>query len=264
MAIAVLGGAGGTEAFGTVIYTSPDGHAWTEVTATPGRQAGAQFDLVRSGDRLVAVGQAETWISDDEGASWTVGPDAAALGTLTAAATTPTGWLVAAGFSGPAFGPPAFGPNEPIAWRSDDDGETWQSVALDGGGNAVPQDVAVGPDGSLVMLGYAVNDAGDQVVVAWRSTDDGASWQRIDVADCCPGQLAATPTGYVATTFSPAVGQLPADLISADGTSWSPAGTLPASEVRSLAFLDGYGLTGVGVSEGGDSWVLLTGPHPYP
>ena len=70
----------------------------------------------------------------------------------------------------------------PLAWRSSN-GSLWTSVGVPNPGLAGMRDVAVGPDGRIVAVGYrggaSAGDGSTQRAQVWTSSDGGASWTEI-------------------------------------------------------------------------------------
>jgi hypothetical protein len=252
--------------FGTILWTSPDGSEWTDITpadfASIGIVSVAEFDGglvgVGRGDTInVDANQAAVYRSND-GITWrTVAGGDEMQGQLIDVVATDDGLFAVGGV-----------PGEDAAgiWRSAD-GETWErtggdfehafmwAVAEGGPGLAAvgwrrnpDPDLAVWTspdgaewtlapdpegfagfeatdvidlDGTLVMVGSAVDGSGGQF---WTSTD-GVAWELAEVAlddGAYARSLARTPIGLVATGGgADAMGRA---WISSDGRSWAPLG----------------------------------------
>ena len=118
------------------LVTSSDGLTWTEVEAT-GLEGPAEVSaLVATDEGLVAVGHDQAGNLDG-------------------------------GSEEDGFGP--------RAWRSAD-GLTWAQVEVPGDADDFGPSALVATDDGLLALG-----SGDQAGVAWRSADDGASWETTEL-----------------------------------------------------------------------------------
>jgi hypothetical protein len=107
----------------------------------------------------------------------------------------------------------------PLAWRSDD-GSHWDAVEVPNPGLAGMRDVALGPDGRLVAVGYrggsSAGDGSTQRAQVWTSADGGASWTEIPEQD-----------GFVGSSMN-------AVTVSSDG-GWVAVGA-DATEPRGLTW----------------------------
>ena len=114
----------------------------------------------------------------------------------------------------------------PLAWRSAD-GSSWEAVAVPNPGLAGMRDVALGPDGRLIAVGYrggsSAGDGSTQRAQAWTSADGGASWTEI------PDQ-----EGFVGSSMN-------AVAVSSDGR-WVAVGP-SATERRALTWTSPDGAT---------------------
>lgn len=205
VAMAAVGLADGSGYFGTKFYSSDDGGAtWTDVDHAPGTTDATLYDVVRHGDRLIAVGNA-VWASEDRGATWTQVSDAASIGGTLRTVDSRGGVLVAAGdgSQGELTEPPA------IVLISAD-GITWERTVLDPGARA--RSVVIGATGRIIVGGQLHG-----VLHIWTSDDNGASWSSsTEEGRCCAADMAASDAGYVAG----ANGIFEGALTSLDGITW--------------------------------------------
>lgn len=248
VAVAPMAIAEGGEAYATAIYVSSDGREWVPADQTPGVEGHVMSSLAKVGDRIVAVGQTGVWLSDDGGLTWRESAASASLGGSMARVVESDGMLLAAGWEGETHGP-----KTPVLWRSSDAGDSWTRTELGGSGQA--QGAAIAADGTMLVVGIA-----EQESTAWRSADGGDTWSLTVIGGCCIDDVAATPTGFVATSLPSAVAGGPAGgaLASRDGTSWTPVEDIGIAEPEDVDWGDTFGLLAAG-----DETVAL-GPVPHP
>jgi hypothetical protein len=239
VALATLGFAAGSGPFGTMIYTSVDGTAWTPAT-TPPRTETALFDLARSASRLIAVGTG-TWISDDAGLTWTASSTVEELGGKMRSVSARGNTILAAGERGldELGGPPG------LAWISTDQGVSWRSTEF----GYAAYEAVIATDGTMLVRG---SEDEARRTILWRSTDGGGTWGATDFGDCqCLRGIAETGSGFVAS------GMGPTDVfVSTDGTSWSLV-PVPVTVSR-FAWSSVHGLLALG------DGIVVFGPHPFP
>lgn len=193
----------------------------TDVVATPtgwlavGRDDEACFVACESNTQRAMV-----WTSTD-GLSWTRVRSAALPGGGMNSVTATEGGFVAGGDS---EGRAAF-------WTSPD-GLTWARVP-DPGFGAEGESISVvgvaAAGGTIVAVGMARSDTGSDVV-AWSSTD-GQTWTPSSVESPQEGQVfnvAAVPTGFLATGPSGEASCLGGIWWSPDGAAWTCEATDPA------------------------------------
>jgi len=203
VALAVSGLAEGSGPIGTKIYVSADeGQTWTE---SPAAIAGTMFDLVRAGDRLIAVGTA-IWTSDDDGTSWIEALGSASVGGALHAVDARAGTIVAVGDSGNGDLTDA-----PALALVSTDGLTWQRIVIDP--EAMAYSVAIGTSARVVAMGGDTAGGGAH----WYSDDHGQTWSaRRQSIECCASDVVATPNGWVAASSTSFDGAL----TSSDGVTW--------------------------------------------
>jgi hypothetical protein len=119
----------------------------------------------------------------------------------------------------------------PAAWYSDDGGETWSGAAVpDAGIQEYLVDVAPSA-GGLVAIGYGFG------AIAWL-TDDGETWERVEVAPSAEGTaIAAVDEGLVAVGALIGGGGERSGIswTSADGRDWRQGPALGDGSVNLLA-----------------------------
>ena len=247
VAVVGMGDVEGSEPYAGAIYLSNDGRAWTSAEQTRAVD-GPLWSLATVGDRVVAVGLAGVWLSDDGGLTWDESPANPSIGGWMGDVAERDGTLLGTGWEGEAHGPVT-----PVIWRSTDAGDTWTRTAL--GGSGIARGAAIDADGAMVVVGDV-----DQESVTWRSSDGGATWTLTVIGGCCIDDVAATPTGFVATSLASAVAGGPAGgaLASRDGTSWTPVEDIGIAEPEDVDWGDTFGLLAAG-----DETVAL-GPVPHP
>ena len=206
-----------TEAEQAAVYLSEDGVEWRKVeTADP--LIGQMIDVVATDDGLFAVGgvpgadSAGVWHSPNGEAWERIGGD------LDHAFL----WAIAEGGPGLVAVGWRRNPEPDLAvWTSADAGATWE-LAPDPEGFAGFEgtDVAALPDGSLAMVGSALDGSDGRI---WTSTD-GIDWtMAVETLDGAYARsLAATPNGLVAVGGGDDMrGRA---WHSTDGTTWAPLG----------------------------------------
>jgi photosystem II stability/assembly factor-like uncharacterized protein len=116
----------------------------------------------------------------------------------------------------------------PLAWRSSD-GSHWEAVAVPNPGLAGMRDVALGPDGRLVAVGYrggsSAGDGSTQRAQVWTSADGGATWTDIPDQDGFAGAsmaaVAVGPDGRWVAVGASATERRALAWTSPDGASWT-------------------------------------------
>ena len=150
------------------------------------------------------------------------------------------------------------------AWRSDDDGATWQLAVIDDAENTFLREVVY--NGSYVAFGIRYERRGEArqaVGILWGS-DDGSDWRRfgsIELGDCteegCPSALGlhANEDGpfLLERVLTSSMGSGP-PYRSADGSEWTP---IPASEFGLVDSADVIITDALATSPG--FYALLTG-----
>lgn len=169
----------------TVAWTSTDARSW-ELHDDPSRwRALTVSDLVTDGERLLAIGLDDAWLSTD-GTSWT-----------RVAGDAPT--LVAGGPSG--FVGAFVDDDGSVRFMRSSDGAAWThaSPAFD----ADVTDLALDASGEAVAVGHLTVDAGAgdayaTHIVAWRSTG-GSVWHELGIVarDAVARAVVAGPSGFV-------------------------------------------------------------------
>ena len=74
-------------------------------------------------------------------------------------------------------------PIRPFAWRSEDDGDTWEALelsGLDGGSDEVTITALVGMGEGRFMAGGEIDDGNQTTLVVWLSDDGGESWEEME------------------------------------------------------------------------------------
>ncbi len=165
-----VGGGGSTEGLGGMLaWYSRDGDQWTLVVDRHADRNGGSFsDVVTADGGYVAVGNnpdgSAVWLSAD-GQSWrpASGPSPGGHDDAILAAGSSGEAIVAVGFTSEN--------DEQVAavWRSVD-GDSWTRLeAPDSFARAWPTDVAVGPDGSAIVVG--MSEPGSGAPLSWRVDD---------------------------------------------------------------------------------------------
>jgi photosystem II stability/assembly factor-like uncharacterized protein len=120
--------------------------------------------------------------------------------------------------------------SEPMAWRSSN-GARWTAVAVPDPGLAGMRDVALGPDGRLIAVGYrggsAAGDGSTQRAAVWTSADAGSSWTAIPDQDGFVGSamnaVAVSADGRWVAVGASATERRALSWTSPDGMSWTRA-----------------------------------------
>jgi hypothetical protein len=120
--------------------------------------------------------------------------------------------------------------SEPMAWRSSD-GARWSAVAVPDPGLAGIRDVAIGPDGRLIAVGYrggsAAGDGSTQRAAVWTSADGGGSWTVIPDQDGFVGSavnaVAVSADGHWVAVGASATERRALTWTSPDGMRWTRA-----------------------------------------
>jgi hypothetical protein len=116
----------------------------------------------------------------------------------------------------------------PRAWRSTD-GSRWEAVAVPNPGLAGMRDVALGPDGRLIAVGYrggsSAGDGSTQRAQVWTSADGGATWTDIPDQAGFGGSsmnaVAVSPDGRWVAVGASATERYALTWTSADGANWT-------------------------------------------
>ncbi len=205
-----------------MIWTSPDGSAWSIVDGPPD-PVGLTLDAVAvQGATAVVTGRGPhgvaAWVSTAPG-QWRAAKVPVADGAMTAVLATDAGFI-AGGYLGPEFGVA-----EAAFWRSGD-GASWTPVQDDRGFADGRVDALAATDSGLVAVGISGSPGSDGVdAVSWTSSD-GLAWQRApaqrSLEDAAMLSVAVTPAEIVAvgTTGS---GDAAAAWTSSDGLAWTRA-----------------------------------------
>ena len=177
------------------------GVTWSQINASPGWLARyGHSTVVQSDGSIVLMGgyngviyKNDVWKSTDQGATWTQ-INASAGWTaryLHNSVIMPDGSIVLMGGAGSAT---YFNDT----WRSTDGGFTWTRINASGGWVARRSFSAVEvPDSSIVLFGGYVGIGSVYLNDTWRSTDQGATWTRINASS---GWLARLGQTSVAAT----------------------------------------------------------------
>ena len=259
--------------FGSLLWTSPDGRAWTDVTPD-GFQSVGIASVVEHDGRLVGVGRGDTinvdanraaaFLSDD-GLTWHEAEGAAGMeGQLIDVVFTDLGLFAVGGVPGAdAAG----------IWRSTD-GSTWERTGGDFE-HAFMWAIAEGGPG-LVAVGWRRNPDPDLAV--WTSAD-GVSWTLSPDPEGVEGYEATDVIdldGTLAMVGSSFTGEGGRVWFSDDGLAWDLAdvagGMTGGAYARGLTRIPGGGLVAVGgggnmqgmawFSTDGRSWEPLGDPVP--
>jgi hypothetical protein len=118
----------------------------------------------------------------------------------------------------------------PLAWRSND-GSHWEAVEVPNPGLSGMRDVAIGPDGRLIAVGYrggsSAGDGSTQRAQVWTSSDGGASWAEIPDQEGFVGSsmnaVAVSDYGAWVAVGASATEQRGLTWTSADGATWTRA-----------------------------------------
>ena len=232
------------EAQEAAVYLSSDGVSWRKA-ATPEPMVGQLIDVVATDDGLFAVGgvpgadAAGIWQSED-GEVWErIGGDFPAAFM----------WSIAEGGPGLVVVGWRRNPEPDLAvWTSADAGASW-SLAPDPDGFAgfEATDVAALTDGSLAMVGSALDGSGGRI---WHSAD-GLAWTLAvdDMAGTHARSLAVTPAGFVAVGGGEDMNGRAWS--SADGADWTPLGEAVEGAYFTNVVLTGERLLVTGGSQSG-------------
>jgi hypothetical protein len=254
--LVAVGGGGSVEGFGGVLaWHSSDGESWTlTLDAHAEQDASQMLDVVATDAGYVGVGNnfpgVPVWLSTD-GLSWREA-GAASAPSGQSHALEDIAWsgdeLVAIGFASENDRQLA------TVWRSND-GEAWTRLDVpDAFAASRPVDVAMGVDGTAVII--TVREPDFREPVAWQVRDDA-------VGDPIPlpgedAELSATAVVATANGFT-AVGQSwdPDQMAyrvlawdSADGRTWIPIETEAVGSPFGAAHVDGRGVVAVGATIG--------------
>jgi hypothetical protein len=227
VAIADGGLAEGSGIFATAIYVSADGRTWRHADSIPAVESGGHGSLVRSGDRLFAIG-ASVWVSEDEGLTWTEHITQDEWGGRAFDAEARDNMIVAVGQAGTSDIVQLPG----SAWVSTDSGGTWR--------RALAAERSVLGSATIMANGDLIVASGSEV---WRSVDGGESWATSTAPTCCGGEVVSTPNGLLALMRVEAEPSRMA--ASTDGSVWSHAGAVPVP-VRDAIWGTQFGLVAVG------------------
>jgi hypothetical protein len=224
------------------VYRSDDGIAWRKAAT----MVGQLIDAVATQDGLFAVGgvpgadAAGVWHSTD-GEAW------ARIGADFEHAFL---WAIAEGGPGLVAVGWRRNPEPDLAvWTSADAGATWQlSPDADGFAGAEATDVAVLPDGSLVLVGSRFDGSGGLV---WRS-DDGLAWDLVlpDMDGAYARSLDTLPDGTLIATGGDDRMQGRA-WVTSDGIEWTVFGDPVPGAYFHRAFPTDDGALLVGATQGG-------------
>lgn len=270
-----------SDAFETVIWTSPDGETWTEAQRIEGTllasvAAGAAGYVGVGGPGGVTGPQSlEVWTSPD-GTEWSDADiDPSAMGTVISIIAYDGGFLAV----GTAEGEDAQGSRVGVAavWTSPD-GLAWSEAWRETSAQTILFDVVATNDRLLAVgqIHQPVADpagAGTSVPAAWGSTD-GTAWEAtpFEPESAMPSAVAAGDGGFVAAGVvgdDPLEQQL-AVWTSGDGASWSlveQVAQQPPGSLRDVIILPGR-VVAVGALTGEDrngttrQPVVVTGPPP--
>ena len=204
------------------VYTSTLPGTWTAPTTAP---SGAVNALASNGSRVVGVGPAQTYYSDDTGVTWQTGTiNGAAPANLNAVTYNSTlGLWVAVGTNGAVLTSP--------------DGATWTA-----GTAAASQTLnGVYSYGSYVI---AVGEAG---TVTLSSSSSGLSWSSPATTVPSGGAVSLKAVTYDGTQFV-AVGSGGAVYSSTDGAMWVNQTSLSSASTGSRTSQDLYAVLGTQVS----------------
>ena len=187
-----------SDQFAWMTWTSDDaGATWTERRGGPSPHA--LRAIVPAGDGLVAAGSDyagttpfDSWIAvSEDGLTWERTPATFPDSEIHSLAVREDR-IVAVGNSY------VDGDFDARAWYSDDGGEAWTLVEIPDGGAPETLYEVVATDDGFVAIGDGVSGEGDSGAAAWVSAD-GASWERVAVADAADGRaLAPVEGGLVA------------------------------------------------------------------
>jgi hypothetical protein len=205
---------------GAAVWVSPDGHSWTRAPGQASFEGAVMFGVRRTPSGYVAWGEIHDpagsapplppiWTSTD-GLHWERASgitDAGGPGSPIASVVVSGDRLVAVGAR--QLPESEGGVMIPAAWLSDDGGLTWKLAASPDASGPAPlagglRDVAVsGPD--LLAVGHQEapqGQTGPSSAIAWRSTDQGASWVALPDEPSFAGSLmehvTGNDTGFVA------------------------------------------------------------------
>lgn len=209
-----------------MIWTSPDGSAWSITDSLPD-PAGQQLDAVAvQGATVVITGRGPrgvaAWVSTAPG-RWRAATVPTADGAMTAVLATDAGFI-AGGYLGPEFGVA-----EAAFWRSSD-GTSWTPIRDDPGSADGRVAALAATDSGLVAVGISGSPGSEAVgAVSWTSPD-GLSWKRSRAQPALDGatmrSVAVTPAAIVAVGTTSA-GDAAAAWTSSDGLAWRRAPDAP-------------------------------------
>ena len=183
--IVLMGGYGG--GIKNDVWRSTDrGATWTLVNASAGWSGRVYHSSVAMPDgSIVLMGgedgvgiKGDVWRSIDRGTTWRqVNASAGWSGRVYhSSVAMPDGSIVLTG----GFGTGGYRND---TWRSTNNGATWTQVNASGGWLAREyHSSVVMPDGSIVLMGGTDNYNHSYLNDVWRSTDNGASWLRVNAS----------------------------------------------------------------------------------
>lgn len=255
-------------AFGSLLWTTDDGHTWTDRTPADFASAGLA-GVTRFGDRLVAVGRGDTINVDANVAAVYLSDDGL---TWRQAATDLEGQLIDVIATDDGLYAVGGVPAADAAgiWHSAD-GAAWERIGPDFE-QAFLWSIAEGGPG-LVAVGWRRNPEPDLAV--WTSTD-GQVWELAPDPEGFAGREAtsvvALPDGTLVMAGSGFDGSGGHVWTSTDGRTWDLGDFDPADgSVRSLV-VSPWGVIGLGgghdmsgrawISADGRTWVPLGDPVP--
>lgn len=174
----------------------------------------------------------------------------------------------------------------PLAWRSPD-GSHWEAVPVPNPGLAGMRDVALGPDGRLIAVGYrggsSAGDGSTQRAQVWTSADGGATWTEIPDQEGFVGSsmnaVAVDADGRWVAVGASATERRALTWTSPDGANWSRSPDLDLFAEAELLDVTagapgGPAFIGVGgapviqgaiwVSDDGVSWEVTAGAGADP
>jgi PKD repeat protein len=187
-AIIIMGGSDGTNYFKDVWRSTDNGATWTQMTSnapwetrvfysSTAAVATPDGSIILTGGTNATVQSNDTWLSSNNGTSWTLMNASSGWSTRVAhgMVTLNDGSVLLVGGQGG-------GAWRNDTWRSIDDGRTWTLMNVSSGWS-IRQSFGITalPDGGAILTGGTPDGAIDYNDT-WRTTSNGATWDRMNTS----------------------------------------------------------------------------------